>query len=69
MKVILDRPGVRACGEYRAGEIYDIKDEKVAKRLIDAKGFRRATKDDEKKGDAATNKTAESGSAVQSQEE
>lgn len=39
--VIMDRPGVRACGDYLAGEVYSV-DPATAKRLIEVKGFRLA---------------------------
>jgi len=44
VKVILDRPGVLACGEYRSGVVYEV-DAATAKRLIDVKGFRLADED------------------------
>lgn len=45
-KVILERPGVKACGQYEAGKVYDVEAEE-AERLIKVKGFRLATKADE----------------------
>lgn len=44
-KVILDRPGVLACGPYRAGQVYEVGG-KEAERLIRVKGFRPATEAD-----------------------
>jgi hypothetical protein len=38
VKVRLDREGVRACGEYKAGTIYTVT-EIESKRLIEVKGF------------------------------
>lgn len=46
IKVRLDRPGVIACGEYRAGVVYEVTPEEAA-RLVEAKGFT-IIKDEEK---------------------
>lgn len=50
-KLILDRPGVKACGPYEAGVVVTIDDDKEAERLIKVKGFRKATPADEKPAD------------------
>jgi hypothetical protein len=40
-KVRLDRPGVRAVGDYLAGVVYEIDDPQEAERLIHVKRFTR----------------------------
>lgn len=44
--VILDRPGVIACGDYQAGKEYEV-DAEVARRLVSVKGFRYTTTNQE----------------------
>lgn len=61
-KVILDAPGIVACGDYRAGVVYEV-DAEEAKRLIEVKGFRAVAKDDkaEPAGKKAGHATKEEG--------
>ena len=40
VKVILNRPGVKACGPYQAGQAYDVPADE-AERLIKVKGFKK----------------------------
>lgn len=42
VKVQMNRPGVKACGPYKAGEIYDVPADE-AERLIKVKGFKKVT--------------------------
>jgi hypothetical protein len=43
-KVKLTKPGIKAVGEYQAGEVYEV-DDKLADILISVKGFERADTD------------------------
>ena len=38
-QIKLTKPGVLAVGQYSAGEVYDIEDDKEAQRLVEHKGF------------------------------
>ena len=40
VSVRLERPGVKACGAYQAGEIYEVSAEE-AERLVNLKGFKK----------------------------
>ncbi len=48
VSVRLTRPGVKQCGEYKAGEVYQV-DEKEAERLVRVKGFEVVSEADTKK--------------------
>lgn len=48
-KVILDKPGVRACGPLRAGVVYEISNAAERERLVKAKKFRPVTDAEEKR--------------------
>jgi len=59
--VRMDRPGVVACGPYRAGQVYEVGDdlsESEARRLVNVKGFTPLYASDLKGGDKPASKSS-----------
>lgn len=45
VKVILDRPGIRSCGKYEAGVVYEVTEAEAA-RLVSVKKFKLIIEED-----------------------